>query len=398
MSDKIRVKNLIKIFGSAPQGRALQMLKEGTGKDEILEKTGHIVGVNNVSFDVAQGEVFVVMGLSGSGKSTLIRCINRLYEPTSGEVWMDDIDIAKLSRHELEDVRRNKMAMVFQHFGLFPHKTVAYNAAYGLKVRGIDEAARREKAIEALELVGLKEWADHFPSELSGGMQQRVGLARALATDAEVLLMDEAFSALDPLIRRQMQDELLELQERLKKTIVFITHDLNEALRVGNHVAVMRDGEIVQIGTPTEIITEPANEYVARFMADVDQARVLSAEFVMKPAIKVQNNASTKAALSEMDKAKVDVIHVVNQKGEVDGLLDREALQRLSQSGSEKIQRALNGDFPKTARFTPLNELYAMCGDGVPIAVISDSGRLQGVVYPLDVLSALAVTEEVAVD
>lgn len=398
MNEKIRVNNLIKIFGPAPRRRALSMLKSGAGKDEILEQTGHIVGVNQVSFTVQPGEIFVVMGLSGSGKSTLIRCLNRLYEPTDGEILLDGEDVAAVNRKRLEEIRRSKMAMVFQHFGLFPHKTVAYNAAYGLKVRGIDEAARREKAVEALELVGLKEWADHYPSALSGGMQQRVGLARALATDADVLLMDEAFSALDPLIRRQMQDELIQLQERLQKTIVFITHDLNEALRVGNHVAVMRDGEVVQIGTPTEIITEPANEYVARFMADVDQARVLSAEFVMKPAAKVQNNVTPKAALAAMDKAGVDMLYVVDAQGAVDGLLERSDLAALQANGAERIQRAVQGNYPVTARFTPLNELYGVCKDGAPIAVMSDAGRLVGVVYPLDVLAALAVAEEVAVD
>lgn len=398
MAEKIHVNNLIKIFGPSPRGRALRMLKDGVGKDEILEKTGHIVGVNQVSFQVNQGDIFVVMGLSGSGKSTLIRCLNRLYEPTSGEVFLDDEDVAAVDRKRLEEIRRSKMAMVFQHFGLFPHKTVVYNAAYGLKVRGIEEEARREKAMEALELVGLKEWADHYPSELSGGMQQRVGLARALATDAEVLLMDEAFSALDPLIRRQMQDELIELQGRLKKTIVFITHDLNEALRVGNHVAVMRDGEIVQIGTPTEIITSPADEYVARFMADVDQSRVLSAEFVMKPASTVQSDASVKAALEQMNKSRIDHIYVVNKNGEIDGYVPRTALETLSQNGTARIQRAVKADFPRASRFTPLNELYGLCQEGVPIAVISDAGRLSGVIYPLDVLGALAVTEEVAVD
>ena len=398
MSEKIRIDNLIKIFGPAPRRRALTMLKEGVGKDEILEKTGHIVGVNQVSFQVDQGEIFVVMGLSGSGKSTLIRCLNRLYEPTDGQILLDGEDVAKVDRRRLEEIRRTKMAMVFQHFGLFPHKTVAYNAAYGLKVRGVDEKTRREKAIEALALVGLKEWADHFPSALSGGMQQRVGLARALATDADVLLMDEAFSALDPLIRRQMQDELMQLQARLKKTIVFITHDLNEALRVGNHVAVMRDGEVVQIGTPTEIITQPADEYVARFMADVDQARVLSAEFVMKPAVTVKNSLPAKAALAEMNRAQVDVIYVQDAKGEVDGLVLRSDLETLSQNGADRIQRAVQANYPVTARFTPLNELYAMCKDGVPIAVLNDGGRLLGVVHPLDVLAALAVAEEVAVD
>lgn len=398
MAEKIRINNLIKIFGAAPRRRALSMLKEGVGKDEILEKTGHIVGVNQVSFHVDPGEIFVVMGLSGSGKSTLIRCLNRLYEPTDGEIWLDDENVAAVDRRRLEQIRRTKMAMVFQHFGLFPHKTVAYNAAYGLKVRGVDEKARREKALEALELVGLKEWADHLPSALSGGMQQRVGLARALATDADVLLMDEAFSALDPLIRRQMQDELMQLQARLRKTIVFITHDLNEALRVGNHVAVMRDGEVVQIGTPTEIITAPADEYVARFMADVDQARVLSAEFVMKPAVKVENKVSAKAALNTMTQANVDVMYVVDAGGGVDGYIRRADLESLVEKGQNSIRRVVQANYPVTARFAPLNELYGLCTDGVPIAVMNDAGRLLGVVYPLDVLGALAVAEEVAVD
>ncbi|MEZ4638125.1 MAG: glycine betaine/L-proline ABC transporter ATP-binding protein [Caldilineaceae bacterium] len=249
------------------------MMKAGASKDEVLAETGHVIGVNNVSFDVEEGEVFVVMGLSGSGKSTLIRCLNRLHEPTDGHIYLDGEDILKANKQQLEQIRRTKMAMVFQHFGLFPHRTVGDNVAYGLKVRGMSPEERRQKAEEALALVGLAEWIDHYPDNLSGGMQQRVGLARALATDADILLMDEAFSALDPLIRRQMQDELMQLQERLHKTIIFITHDLNEALRIGNRVAVMRDGEIVQIGTPTEIITQPSEEYVAKFMADVDQSR-----------------------------------------------------------------------------------------------------------------------------
>lgn len=396
MAEKIRVNNLIKIFGPSPRGRALRMLKEGAGKDEILEKTDHIVGVNQVSFQVDQGEVFVVMGLSGSGKSTLIRCLNRLYEPTAGDVFLDDENITGVDRHRLEEIRRTKMAMVFQHFGLFPHKTVLYNATYGLKVRGVDHTHRNDKGMEALELVGLKEWADHYPAELSGGMQQRVGLARALATDAEVLLMDEAFSALDPLIWRQMQDELLALQARLHKTIIFITHDLNEALRIGIHVAIMRDGAIIQIGTPTEIVTEPTDNYVARFMADVDQSRVLSAESVMKPAVKVPENATIKAALDVMNKGKSDYIYVVDKRGHVDGVAQRSELEAPSSNGATHIQRMVQADYPRSSRFTSLNELYGLCKEGIPIAVLSDSGRLLGVVYPLDVFAALAITEEVA--
>lgn len=397
---KISVRNLVKIFGPHPRRRPLQMLEAGASKDEILEKTGHVVGVNDVSFDVQQGEVFVVMGLSGSGKSTLIRCLNRLFEPTAGSVVIDGEDVLAANKQRLQEIRRTKMAMVFQHFGLFPHKTVGYNAAYGLRVRGISEAEQKEKAMEALELVGLGEWADHYPSNLSGGMQQRVGLARALATDADILLMDEAFSALDPLIRRQMQDELIELQDRLHKTIVFITHDLNEALRIGNHVAVMRDGAIVQIGTPAEIITEPANTYVARFMADVDQARVLSAEFVMKPALKVRQNTSPKQALAQLSKANADALFVVDREGMADGIVRRQELATLQQNGSEPtpLSELVHGDFPTATRLTPLNDLYALANDGLPVAVIGEDGTLVGAVYPLDILAALAVTEEVAAD
>lgn len=397
---KIQVRDLVKIFGPHPRRRPLEMLRAGAGKDEILQQTDHVVGVDRVSFDVQQGEVFVVMGLSGSGKSTLIRCLNRLFEPTAGSVVIDGEDVLTANKRRLQEIRRIKMAMVFQHFGLFPHKTVGYNVAYGLRVRGVPEAEQNEKAREALELVGLGEWADHYPSNLSGGMQQRVGLARALATDADILLMDEAFSALDPLIRRQMQDELMELQDRLHKTIVFITHDLNEALRIGNHVAVMRDGAIVQIGTPEEIITEPAEAYVARFMADVDQARVLSAEFVMKPALKARQGISATEALARMSQANVDTMFVVDGEGTADGVVHRQELATLQQNGSEPkpLSEIVHSDFPTATRLTPLNDLYALAHGGLPVGVVGDDGQLLGAVYPLDILAALAVAEEAAIE
>lgn len=396
---KLRITNLTKIFGPTPRQRPLKMLQEGKDKDEILARTGHVVGVKNVSFTVNEGEIFVVMGLSGSGKSTLIRCLNRLIEPTSGTVLLGDEDLTKATSERLREIRRTRMAMVFQHFGLFPHRTVAFNAGYGLRVRGVSEEEWRVKAVEALDLVGLKEWADHYPSSLSGGMQQRVGLARALADEqVDVLLMDEAFSALDPLIRRQMQDELLSLQERLKKTIIFITHDLNEALRVGNHVAVMRDGEVVQIGTPTEIVTEPATEYVAKFMADVDQARVLSAEFVMKPARAITKELSITQALKRIDELDRGGVYMVNGKGEPEGYIRKSRLLMAQEKGATKLSDSVSSDFPTAARFATLNELYGKYEDGVPVAIINDNGRLLGVVHPLDLLSALAVTEEVAVD
>lgn len=397
METKIRIENLIKIFGPHARGRPLEMLRNGVGKDEILQKTGHVVGVNDVTFDVTQGEVFVVMGLSGSGKSTLIRCLNRLYEPTAGHVYLDNEDVVAADKARLQEIRRSKMAMVFQHFGLFPHRTVGENVGYGLRVRGVPEAEQRTKSLEALELVGLAEWADYYPHNLSGGMQQRVGLARALATDADVLLMDEAFSALDPLIRRQMQDEMMQLQERLHKTILFITHDLNEALRVGNHVAIMRDGEVVQIGTPTEIITEPADEYVAKFMADVDQARVLSAEFVMKPAPQVKVETPVSAALDRLNKSKSNVLFVTDQEGIVDGIITRNDLERLANNGAGNINKIVKANVATTALYTPLNDLYGLSKQGSPIAVLNDHGQLAGAVYPLDILSTLAAAEEVAV-
>lgn len=397
MTTKVRVENLVKIFGKSADKKSLKMLRDGQSKDDILKETGHVVGVNNASFSVEEGEIFVVMGLSGSGKSTLIRCLNRLYEPTSGHVYIDDgEDVVEANPARLQELRRTRMAMVFQHFGLFPHKTVGYNVSYGLRTRGgMSEEQLREKAAEALSLVGLTEWIDHYPESLSGGMQQRVGLARALAAEVDILLMDEAFSALDPLIRRQMQDELIKLQERLHKTIIFITHDLNEALRVGNHVAIMRDGEIVQIGTPQEIVMSPADEYVAKFMADVDQSRVLTAEFVMRPAHRLPFNCSVSDAMQQMNKFNVDALYLVDENGLPDGIVRREYLYEMQRQNTNDIGDAIIGNFPQVSPLTPLTSLYNLYNEKLPIAVVHD-GRLLGVVYSYDVLHALASAEEVA--
>jgi glycine betaine/proline transport system ATP-binding protein len=264
VNTKIKLESVVKIFGRNPRGRPLEMLREGKSIGEIRAETGHVVGVAGVTVDIMEGEVFVVMGLSGSGKSTLIRCINRIHEPTAGAVIVDGEDLLQVDLERMRQVRREKMSMVFQHFALFPHKTVIENAGFGLKVQDIDEKERNARAMDALELVGLGEWAQRYPHNLSGGMQQRVGLARALATDPDILLMDEAFSALDPLIRRQMQNELLDLQDKVQKTIVFITHDLNEALRIGSRVMIMKEGAVVQVGTPTEIVTEPEDPVCLR--------------------------------------------------------------------------------------------------------------------------------------
>ena len=283
MMSQLEVKNLYKIFGSGSGTKeALKLVKEGVSKEEILKKTGATVGVNNASFEVKKGEFFVVMGLSGSGKSTLIRCLNRLIEITDGSVVLDGDDISKSNKEELLEIRRKKIAMVFQNFGLFPHRTVIDNVKYGLEVQGVSDGESLEKSKEMLEMVGLKGYEDQFPSELSGGMQQRVGLARALTTDPEILLMDEAFSALDPLIRKDMQDEIIEIQDRMKKTVIFITHDLDEALKLGDRIAVMKDGEIAQIGTPEEILTDPADDYVKEFVKDVNKSKVVTASTLMR--------------------------------------------------------------------------------------------------------------------
>ena len=287
---KIEINNVYKIFGSNPKS-VLPMVKEGSSKEEILEKTGHTVGLDNVSMKIEEGEIFVCMGLSGSGKSTLIRHLNRLIDPTEGEILVEGTDVMTLSQQKLIDFRRHKMSMVFQRFGLFPHKTVIQNVGYGLEIQGISDEERKKICMNKIEAVGLSGFENQYPNQLSGGMQQRVGLARALATDTDIMLMDEAFSALDPLIRSDMQKQLLDLQEQLKKTIVFITHDLDESLRLGDHIGILNAGKLVQVGSPVDIIMNPADEYVAAFVKDVNRAKVIKAKVIMTPKEKVNGIA-----------------------------------------------------------------------------------------------------------
>ena len=302
MSDiKVSIKNLYKIFGSNPASK-LDLVKDGMSKTELLEKHGHVLGLKDVNIDIKAKGVQVMMGLSGSGKSTLIRHINRLIEPTSGEIVIDGQDVLGMSDDELLEFRRHKASMVFQKFGLLPHRTVADNASYGLTVQGMGKAEANEKSQRWIDRVGLGGFENHYPAQLSGGMQQRVGLARALATDAEILLMDEAFSALDPLIRTDMQDVLLGLQEELHKTIIFITHDLDEALRIGDNIAILRDGAVIQKGTPQEIVLKPSDDYVRDFIMDINRARVLEVGSVMtdkkaKSSIKIDENTVIEDAL-----------------------------------------------------------------------------------------------------
>ena len=295
---KIEINNVYKIFGSNPKS-VLPKVKKGATKEEILENTGHTVGLNNVSLKIEEGETFVCMGLSGSGKSTLIRHLNRLIDPTDGEILIEGTNVMNLNKEQLIEFRRHKMSMVFQRFGLFPHKTVIQNVGYGLEMQGKVEEERNKISMEKINAVGLNGFENQYPAQLSGGMQQRVGLARALATDTDIMLMDEAFSALDPLIRSDMQKQLIDLQSQLKKTIVFITHDLDESLRLGDHIGILNAGKLVQVGTPEEIIMNPADDYVKAFVKDVNRAKVIKAKIIMKKPNEVSN----------IDKSNVIKVH-----------------------------------------------------------------------------------------
>ncbi len=394
MSAHIRVDGLYKVFGPRPQ-RALEAARAGEGRDAIQERLGNVVAVDDVSFEVERGELFVVMGLSGSGKSTVVRMLNRLIEPTAGTVEVDGEDVGGLDAVGLRRLRQRKISMVFQHFALFPHRTVGQNAAYGLEVQGIEPDERRRRADEALETVGLSGWADHYPHELSGGMQQRVGLARGLATDADILLMDEPFSALDPLIRRDMQDLLATLQAELQRTIVFITHDLNEAMRLGDRICVLKDGRVVQIGTGAEIIGNPANEYVAEFVADVDRSRVLTADLVMRaPRRTFTASDHPRVVLDWLDELEFNGVYVTDAEGRVLGVARDDRLARGIRDGATEIRDLLVDDYARAQPDTLLTDLSALAAQHtVPIAVMDDVGRLLGVVPRPRLLAALSGEE-----
>lgn len=390
---KVQVKHLTKVFGKKHQA-ALSMVQEQRPKNEILEKTGATVGVYDANFEVNEGEIFVIMGLSGSGKSTLIRLINRLIEPTSGDIYIDGQDIAKMDKEELRDVRRHKMSMVFQNFGLYPHRTILENTQLGLELRGISKEERVAKAEKALENSGLLSFKDQYPDQLSGGMQQRVGLARALANDPEILLMDEAFSALDPLIRREMQDELLDLQANVQKTIIFITHDLNEALRLGDRIALMKDGQIMQIGTGEEILTNPANDYVREFVEDVDRARVLTAQNIMVPAITTNVDIDgPNVALSKMRSEEVSMLMAVDRQRRLVGTLtaDEAVTARKEQRA---LREVMNQDVITVTKDTLVSELFPLIYDSpTPLAVVENE-KLLGVIIRGSVIESLTDTSE----
>ncbi len=385
----IEVKQLTKIFGHDPK-RAQQLLNEGWSKEKIYQETKMTVGVNKASFSIEEGEIFVIMGLSGSGKSTLVRLLNRLIEPSSGEVLVKGSDVVRMNPEELRQFRRKTMGMVFQKFALFPHRTVLGNVEYGLEIQGMDKAQRRERALEALKLVGLEGWDKSKPAQLSGGMQQRVGLARVLAGDPDILLMDEAFSALDPLIRKDMQQELLELQSRMKKTIVFITHDLDEALRIGDRIALMKDGAIVQIGTPEEILIQPANRYVERFVEDVDLSKVLTAAHVMRQPETISPERGPRVALQLMRDNGVSSLYVTDREKKLLGAVTAEDASGALDT-QKTVQEIMQTKVPCVTPDTHLFELFeTMAESKIPVAVVDHAGKLKGIVIKGAVLSALA--------
>ncbi|MBP7332335.1 MAG: Glycine betaine/carnitine transport ATP-binding protein GbuA [Firmicutes bacterium ADurb.Bin373] len=388
--DKIIVKDLVKIFGDHPE-KAVKLLKKGCAKDEILEKVNQTVGIYDINFSVSEGEIFVLMGLSGCGKSTLLRCINRLIEPTSGAITIDGEDITSAAPQVIREMRRKKISMVFQCFALFPHRTVLDNAAYGLEIQGVPTAQRRERAAQVLETVGLKGWENSMPQQLSGGMQQRVGLARALTNNPDILLMDEAFSALDPLIRKSMQDELLSLHNALNKTIIFVTHDLDEALKIGDHIALMNNGTIVQIGTAEDILTNPVNGYVEKFVEDVDRTKVLTAEGVMKPPDPVVFfKDGPRVALRLMKEHGISSIFAVTRERRLAGIVQAEDALQAIKEHREELKNIIIEDVPRVSVDTPVIDIIPVIADTkFPVAVTQDDGKLAGILVKGSVLAGM---------
>ncbi|MCD6300138.1 MAG: glycine betaine/L-proline ABC transporter ATP-binding protein [Dehalococcoidales bacterium] len=395
----IEVDGLWKIFGHNAE-QIINSDKRTATKEEILEETGSVVAVRDVSFRANKGELFVIMGLSGSGKSTLIRCILRLIEPTAGKILINGEDICGYDEKHLMHLRRHTTGMIFQHFGLFPHRSVIDNVAYGLKVRGVSKAKRYAKAQEVIAMVGLKGWESQLPSALSGGMQQRVGIARALANDPEILLMDEPFSGLDPLIRRQMQDELLELQSELHKTILFVTHDLHEALKLGNNIAIMRDGGIIQTGKPEEVITAPSDAYVREFVQDASPAKVLSAENIMEqPNVLLYDWQGPRAAMHILRTSNLDEAFLVNRVGKLVGLVTVERLIELFRNKGTSLKDAIEPDLPTCTADTIVEDLLPLVAStGYSIPVVSDDGKFLGEIHASTILLSMIQekgTEEV---
>ena len=380
--NKIEIKDLYLIFGSEKQ-KALRMLKEGKSKNEILKATGCTVAVKDANLDIHEGEFFVIMGLSGSGKSTLLRCINRLIKRTKGQILINGKDITTASDKELLDMRRHEISMVFQNFGLLPHRSVLSNIAFGLELQGVPKQEREKKAMKSMEIVGLKGYQNQMVSQLSGGMQQRVGLARALANNPEVLLMDEAFSALDPLIRVQMQDEMLAIQSKMKKTIIFITHDLNEAIKLGDRIAIMRDGEIVQVGTSEEILTEPANYYVARFVENVDRSKIVTAGSIMitHPAVARLRKEGPEVLIRKMKERDITVLPVIDENDKLIGEITLEDAAILRHKGINSIKTAILSEVHSVTEDTKIEDLLPLITKtNSPIYVVDEERELKGLI------------------
>lgn len=389
MTVKLKLENVSKIFGPRPK-KIIPMVENGVAKEEILAKTGHTVGVYNASMEIMEGETFVIMGLSGSGKSTLIRCLNLLNRPTSGAIYVDGENVVDYNKNQLKYYRQKKIAMVFQHFGLFSHRTVLENIEYGLEVRGISKAERQAIAQKHLETVGLKGYENQYPDELSGGMRQRVGIARALANDPDILLMDEPFSALDPLIRREMQLELLDIQNRLQKTIIFITHDVNEAFKIGDRVAVMKNGKVEQIGTPEEILDKPASNYISEFIRDIDRSKILQAEHIMtKPYGLVSLKDGLNVATQVMRENGISSAFVTDRKRQIQGIVTiDQAIDGLKQK--KTLQEVMSTEVKTVRPDEYVQDIIPYVLDSkYPIVVTDEDQTIKGIILRVHVLASL---------
>ena len=391
----IKVENLTKVFGEHPR-QALDLVRQKKTRKEIVETTGQTVGVAEASFEVREGEILVIMGLSGSGKSTLVRLVNRLIEPTAGKVWIEGEEVTGMTTDELLKLRRHKIGMVFQRFALYPHRTVAENAEYGLEIQGVAPAKRRERAMEILEMVGLKGWEHQLPAQLSGGMQQRVGLARAITTDPDIILMDEALSALDPLIRKDMQNEIIDLQRKLNKTVLFITHDLDEAINMGDRIILMKDGWIVQEGTAEEILTNPANRYVERFVEDVDMAKVVTAGGIMKKIHTVVHPADgPHVILRKLGDAGTSTLFAVDSHGKLTGFVRANKVREAVEAGTKENKGLIEPVQKVVSTETALTEIVPMMAENFdPVAVVDDENVLKGVIVMGTLMSGLAEGSE----
>ncbi|MFC2002298.1 glycine betaine/L-proline ABC transporter ATP-binding protein [Chloroflexota bacterium] len=394
LTPKVQVHHLWKVFGKN-QSIDIESLDNTKSKQELLEEQGLVIALKDVSLDINQGETFVIMGLSGSGKSTLLRCINRLIQPTRGEVTIDSDNVTSMGSEQLRELRRHKMSMVFQHFALLPFRSIVDNVAFGLELRSVDDKERREQAEKMLALVGLEGWGNYYPEELSGGMQQRVGLARALATNPDILLLDEPFSALDPLIRREMQDEFLRLVSVVNKTVIFVTHDLNEALKLGDRVAIMQDGKIVQVGSPKEIMLNPSNDYVKEFVRDVPKMKVLTARSVMEhPGVTTTIDEAPASVLKRLEELGEQHAFVVDNDGTYQGAIRVEALKTIVAENKATTESIIANDVPQAEPELALEELAQLSTESdIAVVIVDRNKKLRGIVPMASILRGITDNE-----